>query len=302
MTSRLPHLALAFGILLGDSAYAARGGEERLAQGYLEAAVRADAQGMLSFYHPTEITDLRERVLKALDKENTAGGSEVRTQIFGPRTSLDDVRRLTPDNLYLKLAERVGLPSEPVLKIDVIGMVEENPQLMHAVARLTPADTSAARPHLTVISLMRYGKGWRVALPASFQTRVDQLLAPKSAAAPAPQASAVPDAANTPEMKELLQRGADQLRIGDCDAYFSERMSPSFRANTSAYALQRLITDCGRSIDTRETYIAALEIAKRSSPRYEANGTRAVYDMSGQGLPFQRFVLEKVDGRWYVAE
>jgi len=27
-----------------------------------------------------------------------------------------------------------------------------------------------------------------------------------------------------------------------------------------------------------------------------------VYDVTGQGLPFDRYVLERVEGRWYVAE
>ena len=38
------------------------------------------------------------------------------------------------------------------------------------------------------------------------------------------------------------------------------------------------------------------------APAYELNGTRAIYDLRGQGLPFDRFVLERVEDRWYVAE
>ena len=32
------------------------------------------------------------------------------------------------------------------------------------------------------------------------------------------------------------------------------------------------------------------------------NGTLAFYDLKGQGLPFNGFSLEQIDGRWYVAE
>jgi (2R)-3-sulfolactate dehydrogenase (NADP+) len=50
------------------------------------------------------------------------------------------------------------------------------------------------------------------------------------------------------------------------------------------------------------TLLAALRAARNVEPRSEYGGTRAVYDLSGQGLPFSRFAIEQVDKRWYVAE
>ena len=41
---------------------------------------------------------------------------------------------------------------------------------------------------------------------------------------------------------------------------------------------------------------------RRLPPQLEYDNTRATYDVSGQGLAFDRYVLEKVDGRWYIAE
>ena len=79
-------------------------------------------------------------------------------------------------------------------------------------------------------------------------------------------------------------------------------MSPTFRNMTAPKALKTLIDQCMTYEDTRETYISALELARRMSPAYEQDGTRAIYDLRGQGLPFDRFVLEKVEDRWYVAE
>jgi hypothetical protein len=55
-------------------------------------------------------------------------------------------------------------------------------------------------------------------------------------------------------------------------------------------------------VENRETYLTALELARRQQPVLEANGTRASYDMKGQGLPFDHFTLERVGDRWYVAE
>jgi hypothetical protein len=37
-------------------------------------------------------------------------------------------------------------------------------------------------------------------------------------------------------------------------------------------------------------------------PRYDFAGTRAVYDLRGQGLPYPQLLLEQIDKRWYIAE
>ena len=49
--------------------------------------------------------------------------------------------------------------------------------------------------------------------------------------------------------------------------------------------------------------ITTLRIVQELQPRYDLGGTRAIYDVSGQGLPYERFVLERdKDQRWYIAE
>lgn len=304
MNLRLPHAFLILSLMFAGTAFAG-GAEDRVAEDYLKAAVTGNAGGMLGFYHPKEITDLRTRVLKILEDEANAGGKTIRGRVFGTVTSLQDLQRLTPDNLYLKLAGLIGLPSESVKEIKALGSVEEGSQLAHVVVRLTPPPEKAgARSRVTLVTLMRHGKSWRVALPLSFQTRVDQLLAAVPDATPAEQvaASTAPAAPNTTGISELLDVSIGLLQAGDCSSYFGESMSPQFRASTAASAMRRLIADCERSVDSRETYIAALQLAKNGAPKYEQNGTRAVYDLSGRGLPFQRFVLEKIEHRWYVAE
>jgi hypothetical protein len=152
-----------------------------------------------------------------------------------------------------------------------------------------------------VVSLIKYGKDWRVQLPTLLQARVDAALVAlgQSNAAADPTA---PKAEASPELMSALKSGSETLRRGDCAAFFNEHMSPNFRSMTSSKALATLIKQCQTREDTRETYIAALDLAQRLSPRYEQDGARAIYDMRGQGLPFQRFVLEKVENRWYVAE
>jgi hypothetical protein len=67
-------------------------------------------------------------------------------------------------------------------------------------------------------------------------------------------------------------------------------------------ALDTLIASCSRSVANRELLIAALRLVQRTSPVYESGGERAVYDLTGQGLPYDRYVLERIERRWYIAE
>ena len=79
-------------------------------------------------------------------------------------------------------------------------------------------------------------------------------------------------------------------------------MSPNFNKATSKSARKTLITACTNSENTRETMITTLRVVQELSPKYDLGGARAVYDVSGQGLPYDRFVLERDKDRWYIAE
>ena len=79
-------------------------------------------------------------------------------------------------------------------------------------------------------------------------------------------------------------------------------MSPNFRRVTGKKALEALVQSCKSSIGTREMLLATLRIVRTLEPKYEYEGQRAVYDLAGQGLPFDHFALERVGREWYVAE
>jgi hypothetical protein len=79
-------------------------------------------------------------------------------------------------------------------------------------------------------------------------------------------------------------------------------MSPNFRKVTSRKALDALINSCKTSLGTRELLVATIRIVKDLVPTFEFEGRRAVYDVSGQGLPFDHFVIEQVERKWYIAE
>ena len=293
---RRAHLAAWLALIILPALADAAGQQDKIAKAYLQAAASGQPEALLEFLHPGELEDLRKRLIAVLENEAAHGSSTVRERLFGTTTA-EEIRRLTPSSLFVTLARRVGLPTEKIGEIKILGVIDENSQLSHVVARIVPPEDSDIRGRVALVSLVRYGKEWRVAIPDAFQVRLDAALVVSEGGA-----SAGKKTPNTPEILEFLENASTALRNGDCAGFFNERMSPNFRASTSPKALKTLIDQCMTYEETRETYISALELARRMAPAYEQNGARAIYDLRGQGLPFDRFVLEKVDGRWYVAE
>ena len=80
------------------------------------------------------------------------------------------------------------------------------------------------------------------------------------------------------------------------------RRFSDFELGVDAAALEALINSCKTSLGTRELLVATIRIVKDLVPTFELDGSKAVYDVSGQGLPFDRFVIEQVDRKWYIAE
>lgn len=129
---------------------------------------------------------------------------------------------------------------------------------------------------------------------------------PGTSAAPGGTAPGAPGAAagsrSTPEILAMLANAEKALLENRCDDYYREYMSPTFRKTLSGKALTTLINGCRNGIAQREVLIAALRIVKNLPPRYEYENSRAVYDVAGQGLPYDQFTVERLDGRWYIAE
>ena len=103
-------------------------------------------------------------------------------------------------------------------------------------------------------------------------------------------------------ISELLARAEASLAAGHCEEYYDQFMSPNFNHATSRSARKTLINSCTNNENTRETMITTLRIVQELTPKYDMGGARAIYDVSGQGLPYERFVLEREKDRWYIAE
>jgi hypothetical protein len=293
------HVLLVLLCAVAPAAMAA-GPQQQLVSDYLQAAGSGGPSAMIGFYLISDVEQFRSGLLKKLDEEASAGRSAAREQLFGPASSLEELRRLTPTNFLLAVTRRVDLPAFPAKKVKVFGFVEESSDRQHAVARVWEDEKGNGASRLALVTVVRYGKDWRIALPESFRARVEAAMAgpPQTQRA----AASTQSAPNTPEIVKLLDESGKVLRDGDCAKFFNEYMSPGFRGITSEKALKTLIAQCKARDETRETYLSALELARRLVPVYDKDRTRAVYDMSGQGLPFDRFTLERVGDRWYVAE
>jgi hypothetical protein len=161
------------------------------------------------------------------------------------------------------------------------------------------------------VALKQYGSQWRATIPSEIEAQIDDLLEGRSAPATATSSQSTAGggagaAANqplAPGISELLTKAEAALVENRCQDYYDQFMSPNFNHATSRSARKTLINACTNDESTRETMVTTLRIVEELHPRYEMGGARAVYDVSGQGLPYERFVLERdKDMRWYIAE
>ncbi len=124
-----------------------------------------------------------------------------------------------------------------------------------------------------------------------------------SASPPAATTSLVNNSANPQAIIELFDDAEKNLKAVRCDDYYKDQMSPNFRRTTGAKALRALIKSCETRESLREQMLTAIQLARAGVPRFEYQGTRAIYDLRGQGLPYPALVLELVNKKdWYIAE
>jgi hypothetical protein len=307
-------------------------GQERAAAEYLAAVAAGDAQGMAFATHPAELDRLRIVIVQRLREEAGRGESAMRVRLFGDAMPLAEIERQTSVNLFRSLARRLVVRSRVYEKLEGLGAVRDGSQWHVLVKGRQPRDRGRVEV-VELVTLLAYGKEWKAAIAPELEAQIDDLMygrartSGQGAAAGGSSASAgaVPGAApatgaasamggatstggaaatgrNTPEILALLEQAEKALVDGKCDRYYRDYLSPELRRSLSSRTLDSLVGSCNRSIASRELLIAALRIVRRTAPAFEAGGNRALYDVAGQGLPYDRYVLERVEGRWYIAE
>lgn len=277
--------------------------QRRAAGEFLAAAAAGDAQALAFALHPAELERLRSSVLQQLRDEEARGVSTLRVRLFGEAQPLADIERLTGINFFRALARRLQWQARPYEELSGLVAVRDG-NLVHVLVRGRQPRGRGKTEVVEVVSLLAYGKEWKAALPLELAAQLEDLISAGPATASGSAASAGPPRTerNTPQILALLDTAEKSLVDGRCDTYYREHLSPELRRTLGARTVDTLISTCTRSMGNRELLVAALRIVRRSAPVYEAAGNRAVYDVSAQGLPYDRFVLERIDGRWYIGE
>lgn len=282
--------------------------QRRAATDFLAAVAAGEPQPIAFALHPLELERLRTRVLPVLREEATRGESAVRTRLFGEAMPLTDIERLTSVDLFRAILRRLVWRGRAYAEIDGVAAVREGERVHLIVQGTTSKDRGSMRV-VELVTVMPYGKEWKAAVPDEWRAQIEDLIAGRGAPAPMRSPAASPPSTprasterNPAPILALLDAAEKALLDNRCDRYYRDFLSPELRASLSGRTLDTLIKGCERSIAQRELLIAALRIVRRSSPAFEAGGDRAVYDVSGQGLPYDQYILARVEGRWYIAE
>jgi hypothetical protein len=313
MERQMPLRSLLLTVLLAAASFHASaagpsGAQERGAEQFLAAVASGNAQAIAQELHPDELDKLRGRLLELLRAEGSRGDNTYRSRLFGPGRSLADLESMTAVRFYAALSDRLRIRARTFQKYDWLAAVPEG-KLVYLLGRGEPPKDRGSVKVTVTVALMQYGAQWRAVIPSEIEAQIDDLLEARVAAAPAAGGSASAPAAAAPAVplapgiSELLARAEASIAAGHCEEYYSEFMSPNFNKATSRSARKTLVAACTNNESTRETMITTLRIVQELTPKYDMGGSRAIYDVSGQGLPYQRFVLERdKDMRWYIAE
>ena len=308
LVTRLAALLLAFAALPALAA-GPSGAQERGAEQFLRAVASGNAQAIAQEMHPDEVEKLRSKLLVLLRAEASRSDSTYRARLFGPGRSLADLESMTAVRFYTVLSERLRLRAREFQKFDWLAAVPDGKIVYLLGKGEPPKERGSVKVNVTV-ALAQYGAQWRAIIPSEIEAQLDDLLEGRTASTPAPSSGGAAAAAEAPKpaalapgISELLARAEGALAEGQCEQYYDQYMSANFNKAISRSARKTLVNACANNESTREIMITTLRVVQELSPRYDMGGSRAIYDVSGQGLPYTRFVLERdKDMRWFIAE
>ena len=317
MAAKALNSALIFLLLLTASAVTANAAgpnsaQERGAEAFLRAVASGSPQAVAQEMHPEELESLRSKLLTLLRAENIRSDSTYRSRLFGQGRALRDLEGMTAEKFYAARAARVRHRALVYDRVEGLSSIPYGYNVYLLGRGMQPKENGSVKV-MVMVTLMQYGAQWRAAIPSEIEAQLDDLLEGRTTgAAPAPGPATAAGSSSSaggsaqplaPGIAELLGRAEAALTEGRCQEYYDQFMSPNFNKATSRSARKTLINACANDENTRETMITTIRIVQELRPRYDMQGARAIYDVSGQGLPYTRFVLERDnDMRWYIAE
>jgi len=309
MAGRALICMLLLAVALPAAAADPNGAQERGAEAFLAALAGGNVLNVAQELHPDEVETLRARLIALFRAEASRSDSTYRSRLFGPGRTLAELEKMTPVAFYAALSDRVRFRAREYEKVNWLAAIPEGKVVYLIGKGVQPKERGSVKVLVTV-ALAQYGAQWRAIIPSEVEAQLDDLIEGRVAAAPPPTGGApgrsLVEARPTPlspGISELLARAEASLAAVKCEEYYSEFMSPNFNKATSRSARKTLVTACTNNENTRETMITTLRVVQELTPKYDLGGARAIYDVSGQGLPYERFVLERdKDMRWYIAE
>ena len=307
-------LCLLLAPVLAGAADKPSSAQKAAASEYLDAVASGNPQAVAFAIHPADLEALRNRVLTQLREEAAKGDSTIRVRLFGRGKPLAEIEHLTPIDFSATLGAKLYLFGRNYKDADWIAAIPDKGDTVQVVLRGEQEKERGQKriDVVNVVTIRPYGKDWKATLPTEIDAQIDDLIYARRnlyARLPPPAPTALPKPGATDgetgvpsAITGLLNDAGKALAVPTCDDYYNKYMSPNFRKVTSKKALEALINSCKTSLGTRELLVATIRIVKDLVPAFELDGRKAVYDVSGQGLPFDRFVIEQVDRKWYIAE
>jgi len=291
---------LAAAMLIATSAVHAES-PEKTAEEFVQLSTSQGPSAAVILYHPNDVQRVHDKILLMCEREAESGRQQTRAALFGAGVTLDDVRRMTPENLLIAIMAKLPARTATYDEFKALGSVKEGENL-HIVVRasLRKVERLKRRSIVQVVSLIPSGKEWRAAIPSGIEAYIDGVLAAAPDDVP-PVAPARP-APKDPAWSALLARGVDLLSRGNCLTYFLDVVEPGFSKTMSPKNFDAVVRGCELNDHTREKFRMGLELAGSREPKLEQGGSKVTYDLSGEGLPYDHLTLVRVDGRWYVSE
>jgi hypothetical protein len=297
--------------------------QRKAVEEFLGAVATGNPQTVAFAIHPDELQALRNRILTQLRAEAERGESTVRTRLFGSAMPLAEIERLTIISFYATLGRKLSLPGREYDDYRYLAAVPDGGERVQVIVRArVPRERGEERVEVVqLVTIKPYGKDWKATVPEEIEAQIDELAHGRRPAARAvagavdagtPRKPGTPAPSSTPSagegsvtpaaVRERLAAAEKALTDAKCEEYYKEHMSPNFRRIIAKKALEALIGSCEKNLGNREMLLSTLRIVQALEPRFEYNAQRAVYDVTGQGLPFDTFALEQVDRKWYIAE
>jgi hypothetical protein len=277
--------------------------QHRAAEEFIAAVASGDSLAIAHSIHPDQLDLLRKRLLDEMKLEADRDENIIRGRLFGIGMPLADLERLTSLNFFATLASRLQPGGRVYEKVDWLSAVPDSGGMVLMVGRGQPPKDRGTVRVPVMVSLLPWGKDWKAAVPLELQAKLEDLVQGRVQVQAAGRIATEETAPANPQAIIALLREAEQNLVAvRCEDFYNRQMSPNFRRTTAVKALRALITTCETRPEVRERVLVALRVAVDLAPRYEYAGTRAVYDLRGQGLPYQQLVLEQIDKRWYIAE